>query len=57
VGMTTPSRLTATNTALCKSISQTDSDEGGFTVPGVGDQSSTYVPGYDLKAAVDDGRC
>lgn len=43
--------------AFCMRITQTESDEGGFGVPGVGGQPATVVPEYDLKAAVDDGGC
>ncbi|MGW7406903.1 hypothetical protein ACWGI9_24815 [Streptomyces sp. NPDC054833] len=43
--------------AFCMSITRSLSDDGGFSVPGVDDQSGTYVPAYDLKASVSEGRC
>ncbi|MEU9365984.1 hypothetical protein AB0D71_14760 [Streptomyces avermitilis] len=46
-----------TDVAYCMSVSQTESDEGGFTVPGAGDQQGTYVPEYDLNATTAEGAC
>lgn len=46
-----------TDAVFCMRISQTESDEGGFVVLGVGDQPGSYVPAYALKATVDEGRC
>ncbi|MEU5595981.1 hypothetical protein [Streptomyces sp. NPDC020298] len=43
--------------AFCMSISRSLSEDGGFSVPGVGDQSGSHVPAYDLKVRVSEGRC
>ncbi|MET7661050.1 hypothetical protein ABZT45_33955 [Streptomyces sp. NPDC005356] len=42
---------------FCMRISQTESDKGGLLVPGAGDQPSTRVPVYDLKAQIAKGSC
>jgi hypothetical protein len=43
--------------AFCMSLSQSESDTGGFSVPGAGDQPNTFVPDYDLTATVAEGSC
>ncbi|MEH0473207.1 hypothetical protein QA943_30980 [Streptomyces sp. B21-097] len=43
--------------AFCMRISQTESAEGGFGVPGVGGRPDTFAPEYDLKATVGEGGC
>ncbi|WP_142217401.1 hypothetical protein [Streptomyces sp. SLBN-118] len=37
-------------------VTQAESEEGGFAVPGA-DGSSTVVPEYDLMATADEGSC
>ncbi|MGW2702669.1 hypothetical protein [Streptomyces sp. NPDC001340] len=46
-----------TDAVFCMTITRSLSDDGGFSVPGVGDQSDSYVSAYDLKASVGEGRC
>ncbi|WP_405890597.1 hypothetical protein OG427_23815 [Streptomyces sp. NBC_00133] len=41
---------------FCMHVSQSESEEGGFAVPGA-DGSSTVVPEYELTATVDEGSC
>ncbi|MET7916469.1 hypothetical protein ABZU45_11110 [Streptomyces avermitilis] len=46
-----------TDAVYCMRISQKESDEGGFAVPGASDQQGTYVPEYDLSATTAEGTC
>ncbi|PJE97470.1 hypothetical protein CUT44_12375 [Streptomyces carminius] len=58
VGEHGPYEVTArdTDTAFCLTVTQSVSEEGGFTVPDAGG-GGTRVPEYDLTTTVAEGRC
>ncbi|MFJ9035503.1 hypothetical protein ACIRF8_02755 [Streptomyces sp. NPDC102406] len=48
---------TGAGDGYCMHLSQSEDEEGGFMVPGAGDQGPTRVPEYTLSARVGQGAC